>query len=414
MGRNDGVDTTFMPNIANELDCLANANLQSKGACIYTKNYVQTCELTTKQECQTKAKSSAYSSVNFNQNLLCTATGLNTNCVPTTNTECDDQGNVRFIDNCGDHHNQANIYDSSKTSDKNMNYWTTIQEPTCTTSDNLGSKNSPSCGSCDYYSSSMCRKKTIGDTVDTGNYLCKSLDCVYTGQGFTSSNPPKNGETWCTTDNRATGTASSPGASSYRMMCFDGEVTSQECDTTRQLVCSENSQPGSGFKTANCNANLWFDCALQDEESNCTDIDKRDCKWIQYDGFYFFTDSSGNRLLKNETRNNGAGMCVPSYPTGFDSTSTTTAPDCGYATSFCFVKMQKGLIGSWYCNTHDASSNCSCLYDAGGNYDGGKTWATGLNDNVCTQLGDCGNKINYIGQGGNTQNQITMQNVSKQ
>lgn len=397
-----GLNVNFLANVNNELDCLANANPSLKGACVYTQNYVKTCTLTTKSDCQTMAKNSAYSDVQFNNGLLCTAGTLGTNCVKTGNTQCDDSGNVRFVDSCS---NLANIYDYNKLTDSD--YWTYIQEPTC--GDKAGNKNSASCGACDYLSGSMCKQKAIGDSVSSGNYICKDLDCkTYRGSYSgsltgvaTADNYPRHGETWCATDNKGGGTTTSPGATYFRMMCYNGEVTNYECEKTRQEICAETVVDAkTNFKTANCRANVWQDCTTQNNSADCNDATVRDCTWINNNGFYFTTDSSGARYLSNDPgTSNEAGMCVPKYPPGFNRDGGDATANCILASAVCYVKFEKGVStgGNWKC-----TQNCSCL---------DSSWQTGLN-NVCNQLGDCGNKINYIGKSGKTQVQIKMVNIS--
>jgi hypothetical protein len=68
--------------------------------------------------------------------------------------------------------------------------------------------------------------------------------------------------------------------------------------------------------------------------------------------------------------------------------------------------MKKGIFahgGEWYCpETVNDKNNCSCLEN---------NWEIKLN-NICTQLGDCGDKKNYLGQFGYAYDFITKQIVS--
>ncbi len=399
-----GIDSTYQPNVNDELTCLASANPQAKGACVYTKDYVTTCEMDTKKDCQTMAQNSALGNVSFHEGYLCSAQELGTVCGKTQNTICGDDGNVYFEDSCG---NLANVYDSSKINDEN--YWTKIQSPTC--DDGKGNKNSPSCGVCDYYSGSMCQAKQSGDSVNYGNNLCRNLDCVnyrgpYSGSptGYaTSTNYPKQGETWCSTDSK-TGNSYSPGATDFRLMCYNGEVTNEECDSPRQKVCVENdtiTSSGSKFYTANCKVNIWQDCWGQSTQSDCEDSNVRDCKWVSSSGYNF--TSSG---LQNT---GSSGICVPNYAPGFSQTpSSDTTSSCAGASSTCIVRMEKSIGGSWTCSPDSTflgwsgKNNCSCL---------SPNWQTQMN-NICTQLGDCGNQKNYLGKDGYTQSQISIQTGS--
>jgi hypothetical protein len=225
-----GVESNWQPNVNSELECLASANPRAKGACVFTKNYAKACTSSTKKDCQTTAKNSAYSDVTFHEDYLCSSQELGAICAKTTNTQCDEKNDVRFVDSCG---NLANIYASSKINDEN--YWTKIQEPGCTSSNNPSNKNSATCGDCDYLSGSMCKKKATGDSVNAGNYICKDLDCKgYSGQGFDGNTKyPKHGETWCATDTITTDN-NAPGSTYFKLACYNGEVTKEECDSTRQ------------------------------------------------------------------------------------------------------------------------------------------------------------------------------------
>jgi hypothetical protein len=87
-------------------------------------------------------------------------------------------------------------------------------------------------------------------------------------------------------------------------------------------------------------------------------------------------------------------MCVPTFQPGFQRDGSTSATaNCAIADAICYVKMKSGDAfggGTWVCDDSNPGNNCSCL---------DKSWQTGLN-NICTQLGDCGTKANYIGKFG--------------
>jgi len=407
-----GLNINFQANINDELTCLASANPEVKGACVYTKDYEKTCELTTKKDCQDKAKITTYEGASFHEGYLCSAPELGTVCGMSRQTQCTED-DVYFIDTCG---NLANIYDASRIED--TSYWTNIQKPTCGNSE--GNKDSASCGDCDYYYGSMCKAKKTGDTVTAGNYLCKNLDCnsyrgLYGGSssGYaTAETYPKHGETWCATDNKNGAGIYSPGATSFRMICYNGEVTNEECDLTRQKVCAENiTDPATGFRTANCVANLWADCWQQTTQSNCNDINVRDCSWVDLPGYSFSLESALTATPES------SGVCVPKFAPGFirDSAEDVTA-SCALASSICIVKMEKHIIGKWQCDKglggdKGDENNCSCVEDANGKYDAGVTWSNKLSK-VCTNMGDCGNKVNYIGQPGSTNTSVIITTIS--
>jgi hypothetical protein len=413
-----GLTINFKPAITDELTCLASANPDVKGACVYTKDYVKTCELTTKKDCQDKAKMSAYQGAAFHEDYLCSAPELETVCGMSKETRCEGD-DVYFVDTCG---NLANIYDASKVEDEN--YWKKIQNPTC--GDNNGNKDSASCGDCDYYSNSgtMCKIKEKGESVTVGNYLCKDLDCkdyrgLYDRSGTghaTASIYPRHGETWCATDNKNGAGLYSPGATSFRMICYNGEVTREECDSTRQKICFENvTDVKTGFRTANCGVNVWGDCWQQGTQKDCQDINARDCSWVALKGYSFSSDKG---LIMNNSAedndDNGKGVCVPKFQPGFvrdgGETEKNVKASCGLSTITCIVNMKKDAWhslfggGDWECdhglfgNKRD-ENNCSCVENDNKDYDKGKTWAESLMP-VCVQMGDCGEKVNYIGEPG--------------
>ncbi len=379
-----GLKINWQSSINDELSCLASANPQTEGACVFTKSLVKTCERTTREKCQNEiAKNSAYSDVEFHSGYLCSAQELGATCAKSTQTQCDHKDEVRFVDTCG---NLANIYDSSKVNDEA--YWTKIQEPSC--GDKEGNKNSKSCGDCDYLSGSMCKRKKTGETTTYGDFICKDLDCKdYTGSYSGNFDYPHHGEIWCASDSK-TSDKSAPGATYFKLMCYDGEVTKEECDSTRQKICAETKDDESGFMFAACKANVWRDCTSQNKSEDCLNVDVRDCNWITEkagsgDNYYFDSENG----LTNKDSDPDSGVCVPKYAPGFERTSASDVVGgemCVAASTICVVTYEKqGAMGGWYCK-----DNCYCLKDA---------WQNALNG-ICTKLGDCGSKTNYIGKSG--------------
>jgi hypothetical protein len=409
-----GLKINFKAGINDELTCLASANPEEEGACVYTRDYSLNCERTTRADCQDKAKLSSYQNASFHAGYLCSAQALGTICAKSKETICY-KDDVYFVDTCKQ---LANIYDASKLEDEN--YWTKIQDPTC--GNKAGNKDSPSCGDCDFYSGSMCKEKDKGENVNAGSYICKNLDCstyrgVYSGSssGYaTASKYPKHGETWCATDARNQGGAFSPGATFFRMICYNGEVTHEECDSMRQQICFENvTDKETGFLTGNCGVNEWSGCWQQGTQEDCEDIENRDCSWVGLKGYSFSIESG---LFRNDSN----GVCVPKYAPGFERAvekeeedGSTVVTPCGIASSTCVVKLKEHWTswGGWKCDsgflgTKYDENNCSCVEDADGNYDGGKYWASKF-INICTSLGDCGSKVNYIGELGSSNKYLT-------
>ncbi len=397
------VPTNFVASINNELDCLANANPRAKGACVFTKDLVKTCEVTTKKQCTDKQKSSSLSDVFFRAGLLCSAPELMTNCGETSNTACDEKDDVRFVDKCG---NLANVYDWDKApnnpnKDSNYkDYWTYIKNETpC--GDGEGNKDSATCGNCDYLSGSMCKKKARGESVNAGDYICKDLDCKdYNGKLYSGSfDYPHHGETWCATSS-TTGNDDAPGATDFRMMCYNGEVTNVECEVTRQKICSEIPDEETGYMFANCRVNRWEDCIFQNTSTECSDLNVRDCAWLPWEGYpwngYYF--SSGGGLKNDKDSDAPKGICIPLRNPGFERDTNKKVIGgeiCGAATSTCYVGTP--LSGA-DCDKNNPNMNCSCLdkYDGESNT---YVWKDTMNA-ICTSIGDCGNEQNYRGDYG--------------
>ncbi|MCK9569221.1 hypothetical protein M0R72_09810 [Candidatus Pacearchaeota archaeon] len=377
-----GVTTRFQEGVTDETTCLANANPDDEGACVYVQEYSTTCERTTKEECNNRAENSSLSNITFHSGYLCTAEDLGSICSKPTSlsnaqTKCDDNGNVVFVDGCG---NLANIYDSSKIND--FNYWEKITESDCT--DNEGNKNSATCGDCDYLLGSFCGDKE-DNSVDAGDYICKNLDCVdYTGEYSGGGDYPRHGESWCET----TGTENSVGSTDFKLLCMNGEVTIDECDSGRDKICVQNeSEYVSGFALANCRKNYWEDCTSQNKSEECENSDARDCKWISYHD-YTFTDEG---LTPDEDID---GVCVPLYPPGFErdqNQEVIGGEICSMATTNCLVMYEKsGALGDYEC-----VENCYCDPDDS-DYDNFRDRIS----EICTSLGDCGVKDNYFEKSG--------------
>ena len=164
------------------------------------------------------------------------------------------------------------------------------------------------------------------------------------------------------------------------------EITVEPCDAYRQSICV--SETDGGYTYARCSANLWRDCITQENQLDCENMDKRDCRWMIHDKY------------ENGTQ---VSACVPKFAPGFDFWGSTEETEtlsegegiCAIANTECISTFEKGLLeGTW-----DCKGNCQCCVDyPNDDYDGctGNEWAVNK-INLCNALGDCGNKINYIG-----------------
>jgi len=353
-----GLEINFRTDFASEVACIASATPDAKGACVFDKEYTTTCVFTTKKEC---ASIGGNGTSEFHEDYLCSADSLGAICGPTEKTTCvEGSDEVYFVDSCG---NLANIYDASKIKDKN--YWSKVygKAESC----GYGSSNakSRSCGNCDYYLGSVCKKAKITETPSYGNNLCADLSCEFEGKTY------QHGESWCADSKGINNNL--PGSKYFRMVCYSGDVTVEPCAEFRQETCVQSDV--NGFKFAACRVNMWQDCTAQKKKKDCENTDKRDCKW----------------LPDNRT----AIACVPKYTPGFEfwstsantsttsnTTTTDTSSSCSLATGTCTVKYEKKIGGSKKC-----IENCECLDAA---------WNNSMK-NFCVSLGDCGEKTNYLG-----------------
>jgi hypothetical protein len=377
------LDINFRTDIDSEVECIASATPEVKGACVFDRDFERTCRLLTKGEClELKAGSSEEESIEFHEGFLCSSESLATNCGPTQRTTCvEDDDKVYFVDSCG---NLANIYDASKINNKE--YWSEIKDVAESCNPDLNNAGSASCGNCNYFLGSICKAYERGNTQTIrplyGDFVCADLSCKYKGQTF------QHGETWCA-DSPGTD-QSLPGSEHFRAICYDAEVTIEACDSFRSTVCLQDEI--NGFKTAGCAANRWRDCVVQESQEDCENTDHRDCQWIE--GESLLKDDEGRPLIIDEDgelvqmesgdkRSDGAS-CVPLYAPGFDFWNAEGEVEdlCLVASEDCVVRFTKRLIGGWNCK-----ENCECLED---------DWED-MRNNMCVALGDCGSSKNYAG-----------------
>ena len=358
-----GLETNFKTNIQSEIQCIASATPDVKGACVFEKEFEKTCLFLTKKECL-DLEISSQTEVDFHEDYLCSAESLGTNCGPTEETTCvEGRDEIYFIDSCG---NLANIYDATKI--KNKNYWSKVvgKEESCGFGNQNGNANSANCGNCDYYLGSTCKVKSSGDANPRyGENICKDLNCVYEGKKY------KHGETWCADSEGIDETL--PGSRSFRLVCYNGEVSIEPCADFRQEVCLESDI--DGFKTSACRVNRWQDCYSRENKKDCENTDQRDCEWIQ-------TGWNGPApLIKS------GGACLPLYAPGFDFWAEEGDANslCSMGTVSCTVVFEEKILGGTKC-----IKNCECL---------SVSWKNNM-QRVCNSIGDCGDTKNYLGFSG--------------
>ena len=390
-----GLITNFKTDVSDETSCILLAQMQDKGACVYEIDNEKTCKFGTRAQCldtnQTQS-SNMTSTPTFYKDYLCSADSLGTNCGPSTNTICvDGKDEVYFVDTCG---NPANIYDASKTYDKDNSYWQKIVPKASSCNPNSGNIGSKTCGNCQYFKGSTCEagSATYGDNV------CKDLNCYNTQNG----KDYKNGESWCMDMGSVGEGRDLVGSRHSRHICINGEEITEMCADFRNEICIQNSlsTTDGSFSEAACRTNRWKDCLDQTTKDDCLNTDKRDCFWQQgayYNGTAGSSGGNGTAVSGSTTSGGGVkiintdddnyateGICLPNFPPGSQFWQSGDANTiCSLGSVQEQVTFEKGLFGN-----EDCSDNCEMLTD---------DWAVKMN-NVCTSLGDCGAYLNVAGK----------------
>ncbi len=409
-----GVEINYRTDINNEVSCIAEAQAQDVGACVYEKDFERTCEFTTRGDCGAGDEVKTVDGKNitlsnqktFYKDFLCSAEELNTACAKQVSTTCY-QGDVFWVDSCG---NRENVY-----SDDKVRSWGSgkVVESDGVCNSNDGSD--VDCGNCDYLSGSRCSKFDgfIGGPKYGNNY-CQKTECV-----DRNGNSRINGESWCVNDGNTGNGGDKVGSRYFKESCVDGDVRVEPCADFRNEVCLENSI--GDFGTAACRVNRWQDCIMQDEEDNCLNIDRRDCVWMPaVTGMIIGTQSANDTTYSNPSStgtfsnptanssftgnvvspvtgqaiNNGNeekivisgvnGNCVPNFPPGFKFWEDTSIQQvCGQANAKCVVVYEKGLLGGL-----KITKGKECMEEQ---------WALSAN-RICVGLGDCGGYVNYKDQ----------------
>lgn len=403
-----GVENNYDPTITSEVACIAEAQSQDKGACVFEKDFERTCEFTTRENCGATEDVLVAGEENnepgqrtFYEGYLCSAEELNTNCARQTSTNCY-QGKVYWQDSCG---NLENVYSSNREQSWNEGK---IAEANEVCNPNDGSNNN--CGNCDYLLGTTCSEWSgvlnIGKP-DGSDYVCRRTECI-----DRNGNSRVNGESWCVYDSEVGEGKDKVGSRHYREICVDGEVQVEACADFRNEICLQDSiETSSGeFGTAACRPNRWQDCTFQTEEEACLNIDRRDCQWLDpLTGLDFITgesedDDSGRFSNPNSggsfnnagitgnaisgegsdtetTTNRENGVCVPNFPPGLNFWSeANSAAVCGQMSASCAVIYEEGLFGG-----KEVVAGEECLEEA---------WAL-RNNQICTSLGDCGGYVNF-------------------
>ncbi len=362
-----GLTTNYKQNIQNEVQCVLEVQNQEKGACIYEHEFEKTCTFTTRGACTAGVNGTSIKGEFFGGK-LCTAEELGAPCAPTQQTTCvPGKDGVYFVDSCG---NAANIYDASKLNDKS--YWSTARDVSESCNPNSDNANSKTCGNCNYLSGSYCRTATRSNRATYGNAICAELNCKKTSNG----NSYKHGESWCvyTDAGKKDISDNAVGSRFYKHVCVNGEEVIEQCADFRQEECIEDAIEISGggkFSQAACRVNRWQDCTSQGEKIDCENTERRDCVWKK------------GIILTNVS---SEGACIPKNSPGLKFwEGESTKAICAQANAACIVTFKKGVFGGEEC-----AQNCQCLTEG---------WKQ-ERATLCKSLGDCGPKINWVGQEG--------------
>ncbi|MCH7568179.1 MAG: hypothetical protein IIA87_02045 [Nanoarchaeota archaeon] len=364
--------------VANELECLALANLQAEGACVLDEipatGGKRNCKFTIKENCNSIGGE-------FHEKILCSNEELNTICEKQETITCaEGKDEVYWFDSCG---NRENIYDANKVKSYNDGK-ILAKEDSCSLSlgNNPLSKQA-SCGNCAYLAGSICgsSRKQDEKIIDRnlGDFVCRDLSCI-----SENGDERKHGESWCAYDGQigVQGTGNEqrsvdvPGSRHYRIICLDGEIRTEPCADFRNEVCSESRDEKVGFSSASCRTNNWQRCyaSNKDVESleKCEEIS--DCVLKTVD-----LTSGGDDTFK-------FNLCVPKYPAGFDLRSEEGSIKAERDCSFASVKCKKVTIKRAFRSKKKINVRCD-----------DQDFTETMN-NLCMSLGDCGGQVNILGE----------------
>ncbi|RMD65865.1 hypothetical protein D6817_05295, partial [Candidatus Pacearchaeota archaeon] len=230
-----------------------------------------------------------------------------------------------------------------------------------------------------------------------------------------------------------------------RKVCVNGVIVTEPCSDFKQEVCVENTQQTAAgpFTEAACRVNRWRDCTMQKTAQACLNTDQRDCIWLPgiqytlintagaqgalggvagaYPGAYpggylgagagygypgygglaagypgFATGLLGGsfKIIAQEIKLGirQPGACVPRVPPGLKVwKGQEAAAICAQASAICPVTYEKGFNDkNWKC-----IKNCECDPTTP---QGAGVLAARVQ--LCSALGDCGVKVNWVGERG--------------
>jgi len=394
------VEPRFLTDSAHDTSekCIAAANSQEKGACVYDTDQGRKCSHETRETCRNNDR-------DFHAEILCSAPELRTLCGPTERTTCDEyKDEVFFVDTCD---NVANVYDFDKKDDDD--YWTYMYNSSgiCNIVDPDDSNSIKECGTCHYREGgTTCaaydpREDPYEPKV--GDFVCRDIRCEYDRDGDGTTEMYNHGESWCVSDN--IWAPGAPGTEEIKLRCSNGKVLPEPCEPWRNQRCNETNIGTASDPElfAACIPNRWAGCVNSNTKEIC-DAEDRDCKWLYYTADPSIYDSIwANNMPAEGISKSEKGLCVPKYPPAISFWEESSRLQCEWMQPVCNVKFTKNPLGKW-----KIDGDALCFKDKSYDDDdfdevtldtSSDSWQMELR-NMCSALGDCGVKANYIGEGG--------------
>ncbi|MBI2043424.1 hypothetical protein HYT25_03480 [Candidatus Pacearchaeota archaeon] len=409
---------------------LALSSGENKGACVLSGG---ACRFETGAECENDG------GTHF-PGFLCTHPDLQgdenfgVNCFPTSTVSClNGKDEIYFMDSC---QQPGNIYNASMVKEPNEDfnmvdiddgndgddddYWAYVVSKTSSCELDLNDDNSlQTCGNCARTSSSVCSETTTGEThIQDGDFVCKDLRCEYADEVF------NHGESFCVytsaigqqlinyksyngeSDGNTSDVISTdaPGSEHWKLSCINGKIHPEPPDSfgrvqvcvpkiiSQEITLPDGTNDTISFRTATLENNLASLCVsynpLQEKVGDKMEDIQQSIDFCEQNPHCYWKemfiddndDDKGNDDFKFK-------ICVPRYPLG-------TSDYCPMATLSCPTVYVKGE------DIEDVVLR-SGLWDVYANeYCEKPIFAEKMN-NLCVSFGDCGNYVNYIGEGTN-------------
>jgi hypothetical protein len=209
-----------------------------------------------------------------------------------------------------------------------------------------------------------CDGKFFKDDLACKQAECTNLACDSTAYYYSKySGTMNNMDSWCTSDTVTGFGTDFVGNRHYVHSCVDGKEIVEPCRDYREEICVEGNDNAQQRRHAECKTNRWYDCSNQKTQSACEDLSRRDCFWIPRVG------GGGGSGMNHPLVVYSKKPCVPFVPPGF----AVWSPSAEYK-AVC------------------SQINQNPIFDPGPKAQGFNTL------HICSRLGDCGNKRNWLGE----------------